>query len=83
MPKLNAKLAVALVTITALWINFSRHEDVWHDTWRSDNLSGFGFQEAPDYFKHLEYRKITVLILQETIILISGLLLMNGLKKDQ
>jgi hypothetical protein len=83
MPKLTPPLIVAVLTVGLLWFNFSRHEEIWHDAWRSDNLTGYNFQEAPDYFKHLENRKIAVLVIQESLILVSGLLVLKGLKKDQ
>ncbi len=82
MFKLTPSLVVAVLTVGILWFNFSRHEEVWNDEWRSDNVTGYVFQEAPDYFKHLENRKIAVLIIQEIFILTSGLLILRGLKKD-
>ncbi|MFA5854499.1 MAG: hypothetical protein WC866_05470 [Patescibacteria group bacterium] len=83
MSKINVRFAIAFITVTALWFNFSRHDEVWYNSWRSDNLNGYDFQEAPDYFSHLENRKMNVLVIQEVLILVSGLLLMSGLKKEQ
>lgn len=83
MLKLTSSLIVAVLTVGLLWFNFSRHEEVWHDTWRSDDITGYQFQEAPDYFKHLENRKIAVLVIQEVLILASGFLILRGLRKDQ
>jgi len=83
MQKLSMKLIISLIIIAALWFNYSRHDEVWHDSWRSDNLTGYAFQEAPEYFTHLEERKIAVLVFQEALILVSGLLLLKGIEKGK
>ena len=78
---LTTNLVVSLLTITMLWSNFLRIDEIRYNDWRSDIITGYEFQEAPEYFKHLENRKITLFILQEILILTSGLLLMKGLEK--
>ena len=78
----SPKLIIATLSVILLWGNFQRVEEIRYNDWRSNNITGYEFQEAPDYFKHLENRKITIFAIQELLILVSGLLLIKGLSKD-
>lgn len=80
---ITPQLIIALLTVVILWGNFMRIDEIRYDAWRSNNIDGYQFQEAPEYFKHLENRKITLFILQELLILASGLLIMRGFKKSE
>lgn len=80
---ITPQLIIALLTVVILWGNFMRIDEIRYDDWRSNNIDGYQFQEAPDYFKHLEHRKITLFALQELLILASGLIMIKGLRKSE
>lgn len=81
---LTSNFVIALLTVIILWGNFSRNYEVLYDEWSSlNNINGYQFEETPEYFKYLEKRKITLFALQEILILVSGLFLMQGLKKNE
>ena len=80
---ITPQLIIALLTVVILWGNFMRIDEIRYDDWRSNNINGYQFQEAPDYFKHLEDRKIKLFVLQELMILASGLIMIRGLKKSE
>jgi|GEM_PF-5670343 hypothetical protein len=77
------QLIIAIFTVLILWSNFIRIDEIRYDDWRSNYIDGYQFSEAPEYFKHLENRKITLFALQEILILASGLLVMKGFKKSE
>lgn len=80
---ITPQLIIALLTVVILWGNFIRIDEIRYDDWRSNYIDGYQFQESPEYFKHLENRKITLFGLQELLILASGLIVMRGLKKSE
>ncbi|HLD30782.1 MAG TPA: hypothetical protein VJB41_01095 [Patescibacteria group bacterium] len=80
---ITPQLIIALLTVAILWGNFMRIDEIRYDDWRSNNIDGYQFQKAPEYFKHLENRKITLFALQEFLILASGLVVIMGLKRNE
>jgi len=82
MKKLSTKPIIAILAIILMWTVYF-NSPLGKDEWRSDNIDGYQFQEAPDYFQFLENKDITVFIIQELLIIGSALLLMKGLGKGK
>lgn len=74
-------LIISVIAVILLWGNYIRNDRIYYDNWRSDNVTGYVFQETPDYWKHLEGRQIAIFLIQEILIITSALLLIKGIGK--
>lgn len=74
-------LSISILTVALLWANYMRNDRIYNDNWRSNNITGYEFQETPTYWKHLEGRHITIFLIQEILIVTSSLFLIRGIKE--
>ena len=75
--KKASKLTIIVCAVIIIWGNYLI-SPLGKDQWRSNNLTGYDFQEAPDYFKFLEEKTIVVFTIQEILIVCSTLLLLKA-----
>lgn len=78
-----ASIIISVIAVVLMWGNYMNNDRIYYDNWRSDNVTGYDFQETPDYWKHLESRQIVIFLIQEALIVISALLLIKGVGRDE
>lgn len=79
--KVALPVIIAMLTCLAMWGCYTTtYKDIKNDVWRTDYITGLDFEQAPNYFKHIENRDLARLAIEEGIIFSMGLLLVVSFK---
>lgn len=75
------KLIIIVLMIIALWFNYANSQFGDLSKWRTHIITGSNFETAPNYFKQLDNFYLQRFLIQEGLILLTGLLLLE-IKRD-
>lgn len=71
------KLIIILLTIIVLWINYFNSQFYDLDKWRTYHITGQNFEQFPNFFKQVDDFYFQKFLIQEGLILLTGLLLLK------
>lgn len=70
---------ISFIAVGVLWVNYY-FSNLSAKSTRTFNLNGYGFEEAPNYFKHLDFLYLRSFLIEELLIIVTAIFLIYSLR---